>query len=176
MHRKFKLRLAICGSLLFAVHGLGQDAGKPYGLADRAVNEFRDNDFPAAERDFREVVKRDPSNIFAQIYLGQSLFRQEHYADAAVVFQKARDLQKSGKERDKELDKVQDRILTDQLVISYCITGNLKKAFALLDVAIGKGPEYPINYYDLACANAEDGDKPRRWPTSLSLSNTREIS
>jgi predicted Zn-dependent protease len=143
MRRNFKLYLAICGSLLFAVHGLGQDAGKPDELAGRAAQEFRDNDFPAAERDFRELVKRDPENVVAQMYLGHSLFRQERYADAAVAFQKARDLQNRG----EELDKVQDRILTDQLVIWCGITGNLKKAFALLDVAIAKDPEYPMNYY-----------------------------
>ena len=154
MQRKFTLRLAVCGLLLSAVHGLGQDAAKLDALADRAAHEFRDNDFPAAERDFRELIKRDPENIVAQMYLGHSLFRQERYADAAVAFQKARDLQKAG----KQLDKMQDRILTDQLVISYGIAGNLKKAFALLDEAIGKDPEYPMNYYNLACANAEDGE------------------
>ncbi len=124
-------------------------------LNERAVREFRNNDWRAAERDFREIVKRDPPNIIAHIYLGQSLFRQEHYGEAAILFQKARDLQKSG----KELSRIQDRILTDQLVMSYGITGQLKKAHALLDEAIRKDPEYPLNYYNLACAYAEQGDK-----------------
>lgn len=144
-----------CCLLFWSANGLGQDTHVSDDLGERAVREFRNNDWPAAERDFREVVKRDPANVVAHIYLGQSLFRQEHYAEAAVFFQKARDLQKSG----KELTTVQDRILTDQLVMSYGITGELKKAHALLDEAIGKDPDYPLNYYNLACAYAEEGVK-----------------
>ena len=128
---------------------------QPVDLGERAVQEFRNDNWAAAERDFREILKRDPSNITADIYLGQSLFRQEHYADAAVYFQKARDLEKGG----KELNTTQDRILTDQLVMSYGITGDLKKTRSLLDEAIRKDPEYPMNYYNLACAYAEQGDK-----------------
>jgi predicted Zn-dependent protease len=147
-------RIGSC--LLFcAINAIGQDTPAPDDLGDRAVREFRKDDWPAAERDFREVVKRDSSNILAQIYLGQSLFRQEHYAEAAIVFQKARDLEKSG----KELSIVQDRILTDQLVMSYGITGELKKTHSLLNEATGKDPGYPLNYYNLACAYAEEGDK-----------------
>ena len=43
--------------------------------------------------------------------------------------------------------------------MSYGITGELKKAHALLDEAVGKDPQYPLNYYNLACAYAEEGDK-----------------
>ncbi len=143
----------------------------PDDLGDRAVREFRNDDWPAAERDFREVVKRDSSNILAQIYLGQSLFRQEHYAEAAIVFQKARDLEKSG----KELSIVQDRILTDQLVMSYGITGELKKTHSLLNEATGKDPGYPLNYYNLACAYAEEGDKPKAM-ANLQLAFDRKSS
>ena len=41
----------------------------------------------AAERDLREFVKRDPSNIFANFYLGETLFRQEKYAEAVSAAQ-----------------------------------------------------------------------------------------
>jgi len=139
-----------------ATTSFGQNSARPSDdLGDRAVQEFRNNDWPAAERDFRELVKRDPSNILVNMYLGQTLFRQEHYAEAATFFQKTRDLQKDG----KQLNTTQDRILTDQLVMSYGITGEMKKAHTLLDEAIGKDPEYPLNYYNRACAFAEDGDK-----------------
>jgi predicted Zn-dependent protease len=143
-------------SLLWAVTGFGQGSARPSNdLGDRAVQEFHNNDWPAAERDFRELVKRDPSNIFANMYLGQTLFRQEHYAEAVMFFQKTRDLQRSG----KQLNTTQDRILTDQLVMSYGITGEMKRAHALLEEAIEKDPEYPLNYYNRACAFAEEGDK-----------------
>jgi tetratricopeptide (TPR) repeat protein len=98
---------------------------------------------------------RDPTNIFVTMYLGQTLFRQEHYAEAATCFQKTRDLEKSG----KQLNTTQDRILTDQLVMAYGIAGDMKKAHGVLDEAIAKDPEYPLNYYNRACAFAEEGDK-----------------
>jgi predicted Zn-dependent protease len=135
--------------------GFGQALQKPDGTEDRAMQEFGSNDWLAAEQDFREVVKRDPSNVFAQMYLGQILFRQERHAEAAVYFQKARDLEKSG----KALSTVQDRILTDQLVMSYGITGELKRTHALLVEAVGKDPDYPLNYCNLACSYAEEDDK-----------------
>ncbi len=165
-------RLCMCGFLLWSAHSFGQNSARPpEDLGDRAVQEFRNNDWSAAERDFRELVKRDPSNIFVNIYLGQTLFRQEHYADAAMVFEKARDLQKTG----KQLNTTQDRILTDQLVMSYGITGKMKKAHALLDEAIGKDPEYPLNYYNRACAFAEEGDKAKAL-TNLDLAFQRKAN
>src|SRR6185437_9498966 len=119
MHPKLWASLMFCSIVC-----MGQSKDVPQDLGDRAVQEFRNNDWPAAERDFRELVKRDPSNIFVNMYLGQTLFRQEHYAEATTFFQKTRDLQKSG----KQLNTTQDRILTDQLVMSYGITGDMKKA------------------------------------------------
>jgi len=150
-----RLKRVGCCLLFFVIKAIGQDRPGPDDLGERALREFRNNDWPAAERDFREIVKREPSNILAQIYLGQTLFRLEHYADAAIFLQKARDLEKSG----KELSIVQDRILTDQLVMSYGVTGELKKTHPLLNEAIAKDPGYPLNYYNLACAYAEEGDK-----------------
>jgi predicted Zn-dependent protease len=150
------IKLAVlCCISFFVVIGLAQDARKLGELQDRAVKEFQNGDWPAAERDFREIVRHDPSNIFASMYLGQTLFRKERYAEAATVFQKTKDLEKSG----KQLNITQDRILTDQLVMSYGITGDMKKAHSLLDEAIEKDQEYPMNYYNRACAFAEEGDK-----------------
>lgn len=133
----------------------GQEVESKDPLSDRALKEFRNKDYRAAERDLREVTKLDPSNIYAQVYLGQTLFQQERFADAVPVFQKARDLEKGG----KKLNSVQHHILTDQLVMAYGISGDFKKAHALLDEAIREDPEYPLNYYNLACAYAEEGDK-----------------
>lgn len=165
-------RLLMFGFLLWSVSTFGQNPGKPPDdLADRAMQEFRGNDWPSAERDFREIVKRDPTNVFAQMYLGQTLFRQERYSEAATYFQKTRDLQKSG----KQLNTTQDRILTDQLVMSYGITGETKKVHALLDEAIGKDPQYPLNYYNRACAFAEEGDKSRAF-ANLDLAFQRKAN
>ena len=51
------------------------------------------------------------------------------------------------------------RVLVDQLVMAYGMGGQLKKAHQLLDDSIRQDPSYPLNYYNLACAYAEEGDK-----------------
>lgn len=126
-------------------------------LADRALQEYRAGEYAAAERDCREVVKQNPSNIFAQIYLGLSLYMQKKYAESVAPFEKARELEASG----MKLNSDQHHILLDELVIAYGISGNLKKVHALLDEAIRQDPDYPLNYYNLACAYAGEGDKPK---------------
>jgi len=72
-----------------------------------------------------------------------------------VPYEKARALETNG----SKLSSDQHRILVDQLVMAYGVSGDLKKARALLDGAIQQDPEYPLNYYNLACAVAEEGDK-----------------
>jgi predicted Zn-dependent protease len=124
-------------------------------LSKQALQEFRGGKYSEAERDFREITKSDPSNIYAQVYLGQTLFKEEKYADAIGPYERARTLEKSA----KVLSSDQHRIVTDQLVMAYGISGQLKKAHELLDDAIPQDPEYPLNYYNLACAYAEEGNK-----------------
>lgn len=124
-------------------------------LSERALQEFREGRYSDAERDFGEMTKADPSNIYAQVYLGQTFFKEEKYTDAVGPYEKARVLEKSG----KVLSSDQNRILIDQLVMAYGISGQLKKTHELLDEAIPQDPEYPLNYYNLACAFAEEGNK-----------------
>jgi tetratricopeptide (TPR) repeat protein len=124
-------------------------------LTEKARQEYAAGKFADAERDFRELTKRDPSNVEGQIYLGQTLFRQEKYADSVTPYEKARELEKTG----TRLSSDQHRILVDQLAMAYGISGDLKKSRALLETAIRDDPEYPLNYYNLACVYAEDGDK-----------------
>lgn len=156
MSFKSALQLSLAFACLLSSHWLCcarlQDP-----IVHQALQEFRDKNYAAAERDFREIAKRAPSNIYAQFHLGQTLFKEEQYGAATTAFQKARDLEKEG----KGLSMVQHRILVDQLVMAYGISGDLKTAHTLLDDAITQDPEYPLNYYNLACAFAEDGDKNR---------------
>lgn len=49
------------------------------------------------------------------------------------------------------------RLATDQAVTTYGIAGNWAKARALLGRAIEADPGYALNYYNLACADAEAG-------------------
>ena len=43
--------------------------------------------------------------------------------------------------------------------MAYGISGQVNKAHELLDDAIPQDTEYPLNYYNLACVFAEDGNK-----------------
>ncbi|WP_176441683.1 tetratricopeptide repeat protein [Granulicella rosea] len=49
------------------------------------------------------------------------------------------------------------RVATDQLVISLGMSGDLKNSRAVAEMAVAKDPDYPLNYYNLACADAEEG-------------------
>jgi tetratricopeptide (TPR) repeat protein len=50
------------------------------------------------------------------------------------------------------------RISTDQAVMAYGMSGDIAKSRSLLATAIRVDPQYPMNYYNLACADAEEGD------------------
>jgi hypothetical protein len=50
------------------------------------------------------------------------------------------------------------RMTTDQLVMSLGMSGDVKGSRALAEKAVAADPDYPINYYNLACADAEEGD------------------
>jgi tetratricopeptide (TPR) repeat protein len=142
-------------SSLNLAQSLAQSPQSKDQILEQAQREYAAGKFSEAERDFREVAKVNPSDIYAQIYLGQSLFRQEKYAEAVGPFEKARDLERNG----AKLSSDQHRILVDQLAMSYGISGNQKKARTLLEDAIQRDAAYPMNYYNLACLFAEAGDK-----------------
>lgn len=134
---------------------IGQLPGSRDRLAGQAKQEFRDGKFDASERDFRQLSKIDPLDLYAHAYLGHSLFRQEKFAEAIGPYEKARDIERGG----RKLALEEHRVLVDQLVMAYGMGGQLKKAHQLLDDAIRQDPDYPLNYYNLACAYAEEGDK-----------------
>lgn len=50
------------------------------------------------------------------------------------------------------------RVVTDQLSMSLGMSGDLKGSREVNESAITKDPEYPLYYYNLACADAEAGD------------------
>jgi tetratricopeptide (TPR) repeat protein len=117
-----------------------------------------------AERDFRELVSHDPSNVAAQMYLGQTLFREQKFSDAIPPYEKVRDLEKAG----AKLTLTQHRILGDQLAMAYGISGRTADSKALLQELVRTDPGYPLNYYNLACVSADENDKAGVWK-NLSL-------
>jgi len=49
------------------------------------------------------------------------------------------------------------RVTTDQLSMALGMSGDLQKSRAVNEAAIKLDPSYPLYYYDLACADAEEG-------------------
>lgn len=50
------------------------------------------------------------------------------------------------------------RVATDEVVIALGMSGKVQQARQYAERAIAVDPDYPINYYNLACADAEDGN------------------
>ena len=109
-----------------------------------------------AEKGFAEVTRTHPENIAAQMYLGQTLFKEEKFAAAVATYEKVRELEKGG----LKLSLTQRRILGDQLAMAYGLSGRLKDSKALLRESVRNDPNYPLNYYNLACVAADEGDNP----------------
>ena len=93
------------------------------------------------------------SNDYAK--LGSLLYTAaKDYAAAAVYYQRAWDTLPP----DAPQHAMLFRYLTDQLAMSYGMSGDLSRSRAINESAIARDPEYPLYYYTLACADAEEGN------------------
>jgi len=81
------------------------------------------------------------------------LYRNHMYQAAAPIFEQALTKLTDDKDKDQVMWR---RVATDQAGMSYGLAGNIPKARALFEAAIAKDPEYPLYYYNLACADAEE--------------------
>jgi tetratricopeptide (TPR) repeat protein len=88
------------------------------------------------------------NDVFAY---AQILYENEQYEAAAPMFEES--LSKLNDAQDKIKWR---RVATDQAGMAYGIAGNIPKARALFNAAIAKDPDYPMYYYELACADAEE--------------------
>jgi len=116
---------------------------------------------PQDEKLFQDIVKgirirRDyvptPTDLigFAAIH-----YMRREYAQAVPFYEKALEQEK----KKPTLDPRTWKHLVDQLGMSYGMSANLKKAKDLYEWGIQREPEYPMFYYNLACTDAELGDK-----------------
>jgi tetratricopeptide (TPR) repeat protein len=89
---------------------------------------------------------------FRDVFLyGQIFYEKKNYKEAAPYFEQAIHLLGN----DAEAQKWR-RAATDQAGIAYGISGNLQASRALFEAAIAKDPDYPMYYYNLACADAAE--------------------
>jgi len=91
-----------------------------------------------------------PPDFFAKFRYATVLYDHHQYAAAAPIFESALSL----------VATVDDpvtwrRVVTDQASMAYGMAGDLKMSRALNYAAIAKDPDYPLYYYNLACADAE---------------------
>lgn len=94
---------------------------------------------------------------------------QDYGAMATIYFQQTHDPRSAAVYYQTALDSLATpiggydvttmrRVLTDQLSMSYGMSGDLKRSREVNEAAILKDPTYPLYYYNLACADAEAGN------------------
>jgi len=81
------------------------------------------------------------------------LYRNHMYQAAAPAFEQALTMLKDNDNKDQLMWQ---RVTADQAGMAYGLAGNIPKARAIFEAAIVNDPEYPIYYYNLACADAEE--------------------
>jgi tetratricopeptide (TPR) repeat protein len=91
---------------------------------------------------------------FSDVVLyAQVLFQTHQYQAAAPTFEKAMAMAPSDGAPFKSA-LIARRIVRDQAGMSYGIAGDLKKARSIFEKGIAEDPDYPMSYYNLACADA----------------------
>ncbi len=121
----------------------------------KAREAYLKHDLPKAEKYFRELTKSAPDYVMGHIYLGHRLYYQQRFKEAIPEYERAMELAPKAPE---PLQPLEERILTDQLGMSYAASGRLDKAKTLFESAVKKDPDFPMYYYNLACTYAEMGD------------------
>jgi hypothetical protein len=112
---------------------------------------LQDSAFKKIFSSFRLDDKYAPQ--FRDLFLyAQILYQHNMYGPAAPVYEKA--LVKLNE--DSSSTKTMKRVITDQTGMSYGMSGNIPKARAIFEKAIAADPDYPMYYYNLACADAEE--------------------
>src|SRR5439155_23473944 len=80
---------------------------------------------------------------------GSAVYLKRDYKQAIHLYSKALELEK----REPPLDKSIWRVLVDNLGMSYGISGDNKKAKEIFEYGVSKDANYPLFYYNLACAH-----------------------
>jgi hypothetical protein len=83
----------------------------------------------------------------------QVLFLHHDYSAAAPVFERGLAMVPPDGAPFKSATLAR-RVMRDQAGMSYGISGNLAKSRSVFEKGIADDPSYPLNYYNLACADA----------------------
>ena len=97
---------------------------------------------------------------FDDLFLyAQVLYQERLYKAAAPVFEASLMKLKDSPNKPTRLAgdaKTTRRVVIDQAGMAYGMSGDITKARSLFEQAIVEDPDYPLNYYNLACADAEE--------------------
>ncbi len=97
---------------------------------------------------------------FSDVFLyAQILYQARMYKAAAPIFEMALAKVKEDPGIGPKMmrdSRTATRVVTDQAGMSYGMSGNITKARALFEKAIVDDPDYPLYYYNLACADAAE--------------------
>ncbi|MGO9440633.1 MAG: tetratricopeptide repeat protein [Terriglobales bacterium] len=93
-----------------------------------------------------------PRFVDAFLY-AQLLYKKQMYKAAAPIFETALAKLRGSTSPDATTLR---RIATDQAGMAYGMSGNLDRARAIFKQAIEQDPDYPMYYYNLACADVEE--------------------
>ena len=85
--------------------------------------------------------------LYAQVLYGHRMYKA-----AAPIFEQALSRLKDD---DAPQTRTMRRVTTDQAGMAYGMSGDVAKARTIFVAAIAKDPDYPLYYYNLACADAE---------------------
>jgi len=134
----------LCGDLAFSAADVKPGDGEAYRQTmDTAKKTLLTLTFePNAKPTFNDTF------AYAEVE-----FRKHQYVGAAVAYRSA--LAKVDQSADPQKFR---RVVTDQLSMSLGLSGDLKGSRDVNEAAIKKDPDYPLYYYDLACADAEAGN------------------
>jgi len=120
---------------------------------------YADNPIHATDQKIDRVFEslrfdKDYVPQFTDLFLyAQILYDGQQFAAAGPAFEAALPKLDDATNVDK---KVMKRVLTDQAGMAYGISGNLAKSRAIFNDGIASDPDYPLYYYNLACADAEE--------------------
>jgi tetratricopeptide (TPR) repeat protein len=140
------------GKLVYSVRGflaMGDICGDLEIYGDD-VNVIKDPNLKKVWGSYRFDPNYTPQFNDVSVY-AEILYQNHMYQAAAPVFEQALTKLKDDKDKDQLMWQ---RVTTDQAGMAYGLAGNLPKARAIFEAAVAKDPEYPMYYYNLACADA----------------------
>ena len=111
-----------------------------------------DTDLKKALQSYQLDLNYSPQFSDVALY-AQVLFQHHDYKAAAPLFGRALTIvpPDGGGFKSATLAR---RIMRDQAGMSYGISGDLKMARRIFEAGSAEDPDYPMNYYNLACADA----------------------